>query len=92
MIAETSSSEDGGSKADWIRDAFQTQLPTRYPNVKAVVWFNWNDNDPTLDWPIESSQASIDAFQQTVGQSNYYLANIFGTITTSPIPPPGSAR
>lgn len=90
MIAETGSSEDGGSKANWIRDAFQTQLPTRYPKVKAVVWFNWNDDDPILDWPIESSQASIDAFRQAVGGSGYYAANAFGAIATSPIRPIGT--
>jgi hypothetical protein len=90
MIAETGSSEDGGSKAAWIRDAFQVQLPTKYPKVKAVVWFNWNDNDPALDWPIESSQASIDAFRQSVGGSSYYAANAFGSIATSPIRPIGA--
>lgn len=92
MIAEFASSEDGGplgrpgSKAAWIKDAFQTQLPKNFPRIKAVVWFNWNDRDPLLDWPIESSQSSIDAFSGSIGGCNY-ATNSFADINVSPIPP-----
>lgn len=89
MIAETGTSEDGGplgkpdSKAAWIRDTLITQLPVNFPRVKALVWFNWNDNNAALDWPIETSQASIDAFAQGIG-SSYYTANGFATASTIP--------
>ncbi len=92
MIGEVASSEDGGplgrpaSKAAWVSDAFTTQLPTHFPKIKAVVWFNWNDDDPALDWPIESSQASINAFTASIA-SSYYATNNYANITTSPIPP-----
>jgi hypothetical protein len=92
MIAEVASSEDGGplgrpaSKAAWISDAFLTQLPHAFPKIKAVVWFNWNDQDPEYDWPIESSPASTQSFASAIG-SRYYATNSFAGLNTSPIPP-----
>ena len=93
MIAETASSEDGGplgrpaSKAAWIRDMYATQLPLHFPKVRAVLWFNWNDDDPMLDWPIESSSTSIEALADSIA-SNYYAASNFVNLSGSPIPPP----
>jgi hypothetical protein len=90
MIGETASLEagDGGAKkAAWITDALTTQLPKYFPKIKAFVWFNWDDGDPKLTFPIESSQASINAFATGIG-SNYYAANVFGNLNTSPIPIP----
>ena len=40
MIAEAGSSEYGGSKAAWIKQALSVELPTAFPRVKAFVWFN----------------------------------------------------
>ena len=40
MIAEAGSSEYGGSKAAWVRQALSVELPTAFPRVKAFVWFN----------------------------------------------------
>jgi hypothetical protein len=85
MIGETASSEDGGNKAAWITDMLSTQLPTNFPNIKAFLWFNWAENDPVLDWPIESSAASSTAFSAGIA-SPYYAANDFADLSTSPIP------
>jgi hypothetical protein len=85
MITEIASSERGGSKAAWIRDAFQVQIPDRFPGVKGVVW--WNKSDENMDWPIETSAAAQTAFAQSIA-SSYYAPNRFSTITASPIPPP----
>jgi hypothetical protein len=90
MIGETASLEagDGGAKkAAWIQDAFMTQLPTYFPRIKAVLWFNWNDNNPVYTFPIESSSAAQKAFAAGIG-SSYYAANGYGNLNTSPIPPP----
>jgi hypothetical protein len=81
MIGETASSEHGGSKASWITDMLVTQLPTQFPKVKAVVWFNWDNGDPALStWPVESSASSIAAFAQGIAAS-YYASNQSGTIS-----------
>ena len=43
MIAETASTEEGKTtkKATWITDALNS-LPTVFPAIRALVWFNWN--------------------------------------------------
>ena len=59
MIAETSSSETGGSKAAWIRQGLLTDLPTKLPRVQAVVWF---DSYSSNGWQVDSSATSLAAF------------------------------
>jgi beta-mannanase len=85
MIAETASSESGGSKAAWISDMLGTQLPTRFRNVAAVMWFDKYDD--SMDWPIETSPAAQAAFAAAI-RSPYYAPAAFGALATSPIPPP----
>jgi beta-mannanase len=61
VIAETASSEVGGSKAAWNRDLvayLQAQ-----PDVAAVVWF---DLDKEADWRIDSSASSGDALRDAL--------------------------
>lgn len=81
MIGETASTEIGGSKAEWIDDAFSTQLPRRFPNVKAISWFNWNypEEKGRWDWQIESSQSAQAAFANVIS-SPYYAGNTFGSL------------
>ncbi len=86
MIAETAASEHGGSKAAWITDMLTTQLAMNFPQIKAFVWFDWNENDPALSWPIESSPAAQSAFATGIA-SSYYATNEFASLATSPIPP-----
>jgi beta-mannanase len=59
MIAETASSEVGGSKEQWITDAFRV-LKTRFQKVEILVWF---DISKECDWRIASSQGSLKAFR-----------------------------
>ena len=91
MIGETGSLEagDGGAqKAAWITDGFTTQLSKNLPQIRAVVLFNWNSNNPLYDTlPIESSPASISAFAAAIA-SNSFVGNEFAGLNTSPIPPP----
>jgi Glycosyl hydrolase family 26 len=92
MVGETASTESGGSKATWIEDAFGTQLPSKFPNIKAVAWFNWNISDEKLggdrwDWQIESSASAESAFANII-TSPYYAANDFENLTPlKPIQP-----
>jgi len=68
MIAETSTVEQGGSKARWIRELY-TDLPAAYPTLRAIVWFH---DDLTsrgeADWRIDTSDAAIGAFRTEVGR------------------------
>jgi len=81
MIAETASTEWGGSKANWIKDAYLTQLPKNFPRIKAISWLNWPHEHKygKMDWPIESSSSTRSAFAQGVG-SSYYASNSFASL------------
>jgi hypothetical protein len=59
VLGEIASSEQGGSKAQWIADMFRV-LPARYPKVRGLVWFDKFENG--MDWPIETSPSAIEAF------------------------------
>jgi beta-mannanase len=81
MIAETASTEDGGSKATWITDALTNQIPNHFPRIKAVVWFNWDAD--SMDWVIETSSAAQAAFANGIA-SPYYASNTFGNLNREP--------
>ncbi|MBI5230606.1 MAG: hypothetical protein HY876_00365 [Coriobacteriales bacterium] len=62
FIAETGSVEQGGSKADWMRGMF-TKIPTYYPRIQGVVYFNGHGGE---NWAVESSTSSLNAFKAEV--------------------------
>jgi hypothetical protein len=81
MVAETASTELGGSKAQWIADAYSTQLPAKFPNIRAISWFNWNIpvEGSRQDWPIESSESAQESFSNVIS-SPYFAKNTFGAL------------
>ncbi|MDP9256656.1 MAG: dockerin, partial [Actinomycetota bacterium] len=80
---EAGSSEYGGSKAAWVRQALRVELPTTFPRVKAFVWFNsLNDGD----WPISTSVSARTAFAAGIA-SPYFTSNDFRTDDSTPIKP-----
>ncbi len=68
MIAETASTELGGDKAQWIAQSLLTELPVRFPRVRAVIWF---DENKETDWRVNSSSPSLAAYR-TVAASPVY--------------------
>lgn len=58
IIGEMSSAEGGGNKAEWI-DQIVPTLRTKFPLIKALVWFDINKE---RDWRINSSPAAEAAF------------------------------
>jgi hypothetical protein len=84
MLGETSSTEMGGSKAEWISAALSS-LPTQFPDIKALIWFDWGAGGH--DWPIESSATAQAAFAAGIADP-YFAGNEFGGIAQAPIPPP----
>ncbi len=78
MIGEFGSVEQGGSKANWFTDALATQIPSRYPRIRAALYFNWQFDG--VDWRIETSQAATDAWRKGIG-SSYYAPNQYGSIS-----------
>ncbi|WP_307857067.1 glycoside hydrolase family 26 protein [Pseudarthrobacter albicanus] len=61
MIAETSSAEQGGSKADWNLSLIS--YLAAQGDVTAVTWFHFNKE---TDWRINSSSASAQALNQAL--------------------------
>jgi len=97
MIGEVSSAEnftpDQGyanpaaqNKSQWITDMFNA-MNTKYPRIKAFVWFNVVKED---NWKISSSPSSLKAFQNGVANSRYlskvYTGTASPTVTPSPSP------
>jgi hypothetical protein len=93
MIAETSSSEWGGSKSAWTSELLGTRIPS-WPRIKAFVWFNWNApaTAGNMDWVIESSSSAQSAFRSGIA-SSVYAANNFASLPrgTKVIPLGGAA-
>jgi beta-mannanase len=69
MIGETASTEVGGSKAAWTGRLLSTDLPHRFPAVRAVVWFNKAADG--MDWPISSSSTATAAFKRAIAAPRY---------------------
>jgi beta-mannanase len=59
VLGEIASTEQGGSKAQWIAEML-ADLPSEYPKVRGLVWFDKFEKG--MDWPIETSQSAIEAF------------------------------
>lgn len=61
MIGEIGSSEIGGKKSLWLKDAFGVRIPQM--EIQAVVLFNIQKEQ---DWRVESSFSSLRAFRESV--------------------------
>lgn len=76
MIPEIGAVEAGGDKAAWIRQAFLSDIPDRYPRIRAVLWF---DEDRTAkgeaDVRINTSPESLAAFRE-VARSPLYQGRL----------------
>jgi beta-mannanase len=57
LIAETASTEFGGSKPEWITTLIS--YLSAQPDITGFIWFNQNKE---TDWPFTSSIASQTAF------------------------------
>ncbi|WP_045518824.1 hypothetical protein [Neobacillus niacini] len=66
MNGEVGAVEEDGNKAEWITKMFN-DLPTKYSNIKMVVWFD--HIHPPYDLRINTSLASLASFQNGMNQS-----------------------
>jgi mannan endo-1,4-beta-mannosidase len=83
LLGEFATSPNGGHKATWIRKMF-TELPRRYPRIRALVYFNTVDRG--VDWPLETSLPAARAFAAGI-RKNTFASNRFGTLPGGPILP-----
>jgi hypothetical protein len=75
IIGEFSSTEEGGDKAGWIRDAFHA-IREDFPQIRALIWFHIAKE---TDWRINSSDAALEAYRQAVAD-DYWLADFLGML------------
>jgi len=92
IIAEVASGEGPGSddKARWIQEMFD-DLRTNYKEVVGVVWFNAEHarEFPDIEWRLDSSPESLQAFRKAVGTTAMAAATARPTASpTSPLPSP----
>lgn len=78
IIAEMASPELGGDKAAWITEFFNL-LPTRFPRIVGITWFNLVHREECLvtdtDWRVQSSPASQAAFAAGIQALDESTAN-----------------
>jgi len=71
MIAEFGSLAVGGDRAAWYRDAL-AQLPTRYPAVRALVFFQVRDDQTVtyqkVDWTFIADSGVVQAVRDALGR------------------------
>ena len=84
MIAETASTEVGGDKAAWITQGLLSDVPTRLPRVRALVWFQ---RDKETDWRVNSSPAALEAFR-SVADNPLYAGSAADLVTDTSNPQP----
>jgi beta-mannanase len=60
LLAEVGSSEQGGSKADWISQALTTELP-QFPRVRGLIWFDIVKQQEDA-WTLSSSPTAFAAW------------------------------
>lgn len=69
MITEMGSLKVGGSREEWFKHAL-TDLPNIYPKLKAIIFFNDNDDKTTLnkslDWSIINDTATCEVIHKTI--------------------------
>ena len=77
MLGEFASVEEGGSKSQWITDAYLTWIKFGYPQIKAATWFHIAKVEGTVftDWRINSSAYSLTAFQNAIADP-YFLSSV----------------
>ena len=69
MITEMGSLTVGGQRSVWFKNAF-TDLPEKYPDLKAILFFNDNSDNTTLnkslDWSIVNDTTTIKAIRTAI--------------------------
>lgn len=68
MIAETASAEVGGNKASWITTGLSSTIPSSFPRIQAVIWF---DENKETDWRVNSTTTALAAYSSVAKSATY---------------------
>ncbi len=83
MVAETGSTEHGGSKADWLLEA-RAAVQREFPSIAALVYFNYDHGG--YDWELTSSAAALDAFRSLAADPHFNPAGMPPGLEPQPLP------
>ena len=70
MVGETSSTENGGDKAQWIRDA-HSYFKASMPRARAFLWFHRGLEPGSSDFRVDTSAESLQAYRE-MGADPYF--------------------
>jgi mannan endo-1,4-beta-mannosidase len=84
LLAEIASSGGGRAKALWIDGMFKA-LQTKFRRVRGLIWFDQVQQG--VSWPLENSPLVAQAFASGLRHPSF-RANLYGSLATTPIPPP----
>jgi beta-mannanase len=76
LLGEVASTETGGDKAQWIADGLSQAALARFPDVRAVIWYDINKHQ---NWAIQSSTGAESAFFAALRQS-HFMADASGLV------------
>jgi hypothetical protein len=69
MITEMGSLTVGGKREEWFKDAFDS-LPAKYPDLKAILFFNDNNDNTTLNkslnWSIVDDTVTCKVIRKAI--------------------------
>jgi hypothetical protein len=86
VIGEVGSTEYGGSKAKWIEEMLR-DVPTEYPAIHGLLWFDKFVPGENMDWQLDSSAAATSAFASGI-QNPSYEGDQYASLGSGPVPPP----
>jgi hypothetical protein len=89
IICEFGCGETGGSKASWFTDALTSALPSTFPAVKAVVYYEaWTSSLPDSEVPIETTLAAQNAWVNGLSGSSYFAPKFASYPSSGKVPVP----
>jgi hypothetical protein len=68
MIVETGSWETGGSKAEWVSNTLDRELP-EFTHIRAFLW--WSVDDPRGDLRVDSSPSALQALRTSLDSPHF---------------------
>lgn len=72
MIAEVNTTDQGGDKGEWYNDMLTVQIPSNFPQIKAVVMYNEDrTKQEKVNWRVDVNKESLNDFISAIHTEFY---------------------
>lgn len=72
MIAETSTTNIGGDQGNWYESMLTDEIPTEFPHINAIVFFNENKlSTDGVNWRIDKTHTELEQFKTAISNPLY---------------------